>query len=251
MDLSELKTLWLNEEQSSFQGWDFSHLKGRWLDEQLPWDYKTIIQTYLHADQELLDMGTGGGEFLLSLNHPYHLTAVTEAYPPNIELCRQKLTPLGISVYPIGSDNKLPFADNRFDLIINRHEEYDITEVVRILAPGGLFITQQVGGANDIDLSRRLIDNFQPAFPQHDLVHNVRLFETAGLKIINRAEVFTPIRFYDIGAFVYFAKVIPWEFPGFTVERAFDKLLACQLALEQQGYLEGTEHRFLIAAQKP
>ena len=34
----------------------------------------------------LLDMDTGGGEFLLSLGHPFERTAATEGYPPNVEL---------------------------------------------------------------------------------------------------------------------------------------------------------------------
>ena len=28
-----------------------------------------------------------------------------------------------------------PFADNQFDLVINRHEYYDPTEVMRVLKP--------------------------------------------------------------------------------------------------------------------
>ena len=49
-------------------------------------------------EKELLDMGTGGGEFLLTLGHPGEHTTVTEGYPPNVQLCRQRLEPLGIQV---------------------------------------------------------------------------------------------------------------------------------------------------------
>ncbi|WP_442863859.1 methyltransferase domain-containing protein [Anaeromicrobium sp.] len=66
-------------------------------------------------------MGTGGGEFLLSLNHPYEKTAVTEAWEPNVKLCKEKLLPLGICVRQAHEDNELPFEDNSFDMIINRH----------------------------------------------------------------------------------------------------------------------------------
>ncbi len=34
----------------------------------------------------------------------------------------------------------------RFDLILNRHESYHPGEIARVLAPGGTFLTQQVGG---------------------------------------------------------------------------------------------------------
>lgn len=58
------------------------------------------------------------------------------------------------------------------------------------------------------------------------------------------------IRFLDVGAFVYFAKIIEWEFPGFSVDNAFDTLCQFQSEIEKSGFVQGTEHRFIIAAQK-
>lgn len=59
-------------------------------EESLPWNYKDIVKSYLKPEYKLLDMGTGGGEFLLSLNHPYENTLVTEAWIPNVKLCQEK-----------------------------------------------------------------------------------------------------------------------------------------------------------------
>ena len=146
MNKDKLKELWKKEEENSFKGWDFSHLKNRWIDEKLPWDYREILDKYLKPDYKLLDMGTGGGEFLLTLNHPYNNTSVTEMWEPNVKLCKEKLAPLGIDVKQVFNDSELPFEDNTFDMIINRHESFDIKEVRRILKPNGIFITQQVGG---------------------------------------------------------------------------------------------------------
>ena len=54
---------------------DFSHIDGISDEEKdLPWDYKNIVSQYLKDDMELLDYDTGGGEFLLSLNHPFKKT---------------------------------------------------------------------------------------------------------------------------------------------------------------------------------
>ncbi|WP_365845908.1 hypothetical protein [Clostridium sp.] len=39
-----------------------------------------------------------------------------------------------------------PFEDNTFDIVINRHESYCVSEVKRILKTDGIFIAQQVGG---------------------------------------------------------------------------------------------------------
>ena len=98
MNAEQLVKIWKHEEeQAHIHGWDFSHIEGRYEEEtDLPWDFKAIIQSYLHKDSKLLDIDTGGGEFLLSLGHPYENTAATEGYPPNVELCRQELLPLGI-----------------------------------------------------------------------------------------------------------------------------------------------------------
>ena len=50
-------------------------------------------------DYEVLD--TGGGEFLLSLHHPFQNTSATEGYPPNVQLCKETLLPLGIDFFCI------------------------------------------------------------------------------------------------------------------------------------------------------
>ena len=72
----------------------------------------------------------------------------------------------------------------------------------------------------------------------------------AGLKIIRAEEAFRPIRFYDVGAFVWFAHIIEWEFPGFSVDKCFDRLLKIQEVIDKNGYVEGTIHRYLIVAKK-
>ena len=84
MDRSELRRIWQAEEdQAHIHGWDFSHIRGRYDEERdLPWDYPAIVRQHLRPEARLLDYDTGGGEFLLSLGHPYDRTAATEGYPP-------------------------------------------------------------------------------------------------------------------------------------------------------------------------
>ena len=59
-----------------------------------------------------------------------------------------------------------------------------------------------------------------------------------------------PILFYDTGAFVWFAHIIEWEFPGFSVEKCFPQLLKMREMIEEKGKIEGTIHRFLLVARK-
>jgi len=250
MDDNKLRAQWLLEENTAFQGWGFSCLNGRWHHEKEKWDYIQIVRGYLKPEHMLLDMGTGGGEVLLTLGHPYHLTSVTESYPPNVDLCFQKLAPLGITVKQVTDDGYLPFEDHVFDFVINRHEFFVMSEVRRVLKPGGMFITQQVGGENIVDLSTALIPGFVNRFPAHTLKNNAEIIKSQGFEILLQDEAFLKLRFDDVGAIVYFAKACVWNFPDFSVQSCFRQLCGLQLELEEKGYLEYREHRFIIAAHK-
>lgn len=246
----EIKKEWLSEEQFPFTGWNFSHLDNRWDCDKLSWDYKKIIQKNLKQNMILLDLGTGDGKFLLSLNHPYKNTFVTEGYYPNYELCKKTLLPLGIGVKFIADDDLIKYPNEKFDIIINRHESFSIDEIYRTLKSDGIFITQQVGGLNNNDLSKKLFPNFTPSYPKNNINHIVPSLLKKGFNIISQKEEYPKIRFYDIGAFIYFAKIIKWEFPDFLVKNSIYELNQINLEIEKNGYLEGTEHRYLIVAKK-
>lgn len=251
MECVKLKEYWLSEEQHGFKGWDFSYINGRTSEEPLPWNYDDIVRQYLNPHSILLDMGTGGGEYLLTLNHPHCNTFATEAYPPNFELCQKTLKPLGIDIRQVFNDDSLPFGNEMFDIIINRHEAFDINEVYRLLKPNGLFITQQVGELNNKELSKFLISDYKEiACSDHTLKNNIMLLEDKGFTILKSNEYFPKLKFFDVGALVYFAKIIEWEFPNFSVNNCFRRLCDLQLSIEQQGFIESTEHRFIIVAQK-
>lgn len=246
-----LKDYLLREENQSFQGWDFSYLDGRWESECLSWDYAQIVNKYKRNTDILLDMGTGGGEFILKLGHPYHLISVTEGWEPNLLLCKERLKPLGIAVKCVYDDDKLEYPNEQFDLVINRHESFDVAEVYRVLKPGGYFITQQVGGQNDRDLVEKILGDIPLPFSNHNLIHNVELLNNVGFTILEQMEEMTEMKIFDLGAVVYFAKQCVWEFPNFSVNKYFMKLKAIGEEINQKGYLSNKEHRFLIVARKP
>jgi len=253
MTQQERIRLWKEEEEvAHILGWDFSHIEGRYTEQDdLPWDYRETILQHLTPQKKLLDIDTGGGEFLLSLNHPYENTAATENYPPNVILCRQVLLPLGINFRPGDGKGPLPFDSDTFDLVINRHGDFNPAEIYRILKPGGLFITQQVGAENDRELVTLLCGELPLPFPDQYLSVASRKFREVGFEILMEEECFRPIRFFDVGALVWFARIIQWEFPGFSVNTHLESLLNAQLLLEKTGRIQGTTHRFLLAAQKP
>lgn len=253
MNRDDLRAAWLREENAAhIRGWDFSHIRGRYeAEHDLPWSYGEVVRGLLKPALDVLDHDTGGGEFLLSLGHPPGRTAATEGYPPNVELCRERLLPLGIDFRECADPAKIPFAGESFDLILNRHGGFDAAELFRLLRRGGVFVTEQVGGDNDRDLVERVLPGTEKPFPHLTLARQRGVFERAGFRIRRAEEAYRPIVFYDVGAFVWFARVIEWEFPGFSVDRCFEGLLRMQAAIEREGRLEGTLHRFLIVAEKP
>lgn len=252
MNTEEIKQIWLKEQEAAhIHGWDFSHINGRFEEgNDLPWDYKRIVQSYLKEDMKLLDIDTGGGEFLLSLNHPHSHTSATEGYPPNLALCTKTLLPLGIDFREMSRYDSMPFDDNSFDMVINRHGNYDVEELYRALKPNGLFITQQVGRDNDKELIELLCPEHTNPFPLAALTPQCELFKKAGFTILRSEETKRSIKFYDVGALVWFARIIEWEFQGFSVENNFDQLIEAQRILEQHGSIDGTIHRYIIIAKK-
>ena len=253
MSFEQLKEQWLAEEAvAHIHGWDFSHLSGRYTEETvLPWDYRQEVMSALRPDSRILDMDTGGGEFLLLLEHPHHLTAAIENFPPNVELCKETLLPLGIDFKAAAADGPLPFPDNSFDLVLNRHGSFDPKEVFRVLKPGGVFLTQQVGEDNDRELVKLVLPDVEKPYGGWSMTPVAESLNAAGFTMEKQDEAFAPIRFFDTGALVWFARIIEWEFPGFSVDTCFDRLLEVEARIAREGEVSGRAHRFLLKARKP
>jgi SAM-dependent methyltransferase len=249
-------------ERQPFTGWDFSFIRDRWHEDATSWDYAALIRRYLASVARVLDLGTGGGEFLASLAPLPADTVATEAYPPNVEVARRHLAPLGVRVVAVTAapDNTaigpgegigtLPFSNAHFPLVLSRHESYYPADVFRILQPGGAFITQQVGDAHNADLNRLLgaPGGFDPRWT---LAFASRQLEEAGFRIVEQREEFADTVFHDIGALVYYLKAVPWQIPSFTVDAYRDQLLAIHERMETEDGLRVRGHLFYIEALRP
>lgn len=238
--------------QQPFTGWNFSWLKGRWQSAELPWDYRERALTLKSSAQAMLDMGTGGGEFLAGLAPFPPLTCATESYPPNVAVARARLEPLGITVTQVSTDEKslLPYASGLFDLVINRHDSYNSGEVFRVLRPGGRFVTQQVGGENCMDLNRALGDHRPYEYAYWTRDYMVDKLRQAGFTIVDAREHFSPLTFFDIGAVVFYLKAVPWQLPGFSVEAYRQPLLELHRQIQNEGRFVIREHRIFLEVVK-
>ncbi len=234
-----------------FSGWNFSYITttGRMVEAPLPWSYASILLAEFRKTQSLLDMDTGGGEYLSSLQPLPAYTCATEGYAPNVPIACERLEPLGVKVYEVRGNTTLPFNDNQFDLVSNRHGAYSAREVSRVLKPGGQFITQQVGGSNLTELNS-LLGASPYQYSSGQLDYAVQELQDAGWHIVVQKEDHPITRFFDVGAIIYYLKAISWQVSDFTVEKYFDKLVEIHNRIQQEHYLDVRAHRFLIFARK-
>lgn len=216
---------WEREEREPFSGWDFSHLAGRWHEEHPPWSYDDIARSLLRRSGAVLDLGTGGGERLAAMADAFPARVVaTEGHPPNVEIARRRLAPLGVEVVGTGTGTELPFPEGSFDLVLDRHTAFDAAEVARVLRPGGTFLTQQVDGRNFADLIERF--GASPQFPDVTLDRLSEQLGHAGFTIEDARDHTLATRFDDVGALVYYLRAVPWTVPEFSVARYRRELLA-------------------------
>jgi SAM-dependent methyltransferase len=258
--MTALDALLAEAETHPVEGWDFSWLGERAVTRPPPWDFAAIVDSHAARAADLLDLGTGGGEWLSSLSERAARTVATEAWPPNVEVARRRLEPLGIEVVQVDSapDNidqlpgldlpALPFDDASFSLVVSRHESYVANEIARILQPRGVFLTQQVGGdANGFRAALGLppVDGLR-----FDLQLAREQLETAGLRVVVAEAGSGATTFADAGAFAYWLRAIPWLVDGFSVTAFRAELAELERRLQQEGPLTIEEPAFLVEAAK-
>ena len=234
------------DKASRLSGWkwdvDISRVGPDWA-----WDYVELARRHLREARSILDMGTGGGERLASMieNHEGRALA-TEAWPPNVRVAAERLAPLGASVVHASSLD-LPLTDGGFELVLNRHEELDCSEVARVLASGGRLFTQQVGRSNWQELGEFFsrMQDFGPLFEEYRAG-----FSAAGLDVVRADTSETRVAFGSLGDVVYALTAAPWTVPDFSLERDIDALVAFERKHGGENGILMTESRFVIEATK-
>lgn len=251
-----LVAAWREEEQRHHEGWDFSHLAGRLTEEDPPWDFEEECRRWLTRSRHVLDMGTGGGERLSRLASVLPPdTVATEGWAPNLPVAQARLAALAIPVVDYDPEAEpltaMPFADGRFDLVMNRHEGFDPRELSRVLAPGGVFLTQQVA-ADDCRESQDIFGSVA-RYPDSTLEAVTRRLTSAGLQVEASAAWQGTYRFRDVGALVGYFRLVPWEVPeDFSVTRYADALLRLHARGPARGQpVSFTKSRFWLRASRP
>jgi len=259
--MTGLVALLAEAESHPVEGWDFSWLGQRAVTELLPWDFAAIVEREAQDADELLDLGTGGGEWLASLAIRPSRTVATEAWPPNVNVARRRLEPLGVEVVAVDAapDNidqppgltspALPFQSESFSLVVSRHESYLAAEVARVLRPGGIFLTQQMGG--DPNGFRAALGLEPVEYTEFNAPLARTQLEEAGLQVFGTESGAAATTFADAGAFAYWLRAIPWLIEDFSISAFGSELASLEQRLATEAPLRIEQAVFLVEAAKP
>ena len=239
-------------EAAPIGGWDFSWLDGRATEERPSWGYARRLAERAARATRLVDLQSGGGELLAELEDRPPLLVATEGWLPNVAVAARRLHPLGTHV--VAADDRraaVPLRDAMFDLVSSRHPiTAHWSEIARILEPGGTYLSQQVGMASMHEVSEWFLGPFEPATGR-DPEQARRGAEAVGLEVVDLKTATLRAELFDIGAVVYYLRLVVWIVPDFSVDRYRDRLRALHDRIERDGPFVAHATRFLIEARKP
>jgi SAM-dependent methyltransferase len=239
-------------EHAPIAGWDFSWLDGRATEERPSWRYAERVAERAATATRMLDLQSGGGELLTGLPKLPPLMVASEGYAPNVLIAARHLRPRGGTVVATHADRPaLPFAAETFDLVTSRHPVQTWwAEIARVLQPGGTYFSQQVGPDSVRELSELFVGPWPPGSPRDPELARTAA-EDAGLEVTDlRLERLRTV-FHDVGAVVYFLRLVVWIVPGFTVAAYRARLRELHEQIERDGPFVAHATRFLIEAHKP
>jgi SAM-dependent methyltransferase len=232
-------------------GWDFSKLKCT--SEGVHWDfYKEVTQRCKSSDL-LLDIGTGGGEQLLSIADAAlllvgidHSTGMIETANKNLQ--RSKAT--NVRFFYMDAEN-LEFPPGFFNVAACRHSNFCAKEVAKVLVNGGVFLTQQVSDNDKWNMKQAFGRGQQFGTGEELLKHKyISELSEAGLTDIRTFEYDATEYYETYEDLVFLLKHTP-IIPGFgQCENDFDVLERfIEVNQTSKGIMTNSK-RYIIIAKK-
>ena len=232
-------------------GWDFSRVRRE--HDPLPWNYMDIVPQYLKPTSRVLDIGTGGGEKFFSLASQFGEGVAVDHWPRQIESAKRNLVNQSIDNVTVAlmGANALQFADASFDIVLTRHLRVYPSEILRVLRPGGYFITQQVGqfsSMNILDAFGWTPASFGPDWWQ-PTTQVANEFRALGCHIVAQAEYDVPFWYQDIESFLFWLTSVPWP-ASIELEKHWQNINRLLDSAKSERGIKTNEHRCLLIVQK-
>ena len=142
------------ERYDEIGNWDFSDINCT-CEYENNWDMYEEIKKYSNEKSLILDLGTGGGEKVLS-NMPKNVGLVigTDLSPKMIETANENLKkhPEINAKFAVMDNLKIEFPDGIFDIVSARHTIINAKEIYRVLNENGVLIVRGVDKYDSWDL---------------------------------------------------------------------------------------------------
>jgi ubiquinone/menaquinone biosynthesis C-methylase UbiE len=238
-------------ENGKLEGWDFSQINTSY--DPIPWDYTSIVRSYLRPTDKVLDIGTGGGEIFLSFASYLREGIGVDHNPTMIETAKRNQANLAYrNIEFVEMDGgSLQFEANEFDMVILRHLRVYVDEIARVLRPGGYFITQLVGkrsSKNILEAFGWTADSFGPDWWQ-SVGELVQPFQNGDCHIVALGEYDVKYWFKDIPSLMFWMMSVPWP-EEIELEKHWQNINRILETSTSNRGIETNEHRGLLIAQK-
>jgi SAM-dependent methyltransferase len=205
-DLTREELFRIAAEVGQRQGWDFSTVCDA--RDPVPWDYEDVVRRHLQPGDRVLDCGTGGGERFLALRDAYAWGMGIDPDPAMLATARAHAASLQAThvTFALGRAEALPVDDASVDVVLNRHANVDVAETLRVLRPGGLFLTQQVGLNNLSAICTIMGCGPGGAYaydPQETIYRLADAFRAQGGTVLAIAEYDVPYLLLDVASLLF------------------------------------------------
>jgi hypothetical protein len=108
-----------------------------------------------------------------------------------------------------------------------------------------------VGLHNDLELNEALGAPPTRSDALESAATTLTALADAGFRVARCDEAWTQTRYLDVGAVVLQLRAVPWQVPGFEVQRHLGPLRRIHRQIRRQGSFEVTSHRLLLVARRP
>ena len=227
------------------RGWDFGSMRDSLAP--TPWEYSTVVRSYLMPTDQVLDVGTGGGERLIEFASDMAEGLGVDPDPAMIAAAAanaQSSANLGFTQ----DDARLRNVSQSFDVILNRHAAFDLNAVEAHLRPGGRFITQQVGERNMRNVRAALGEP-----PEQPTITIAEVEAVPGLSVERFDEYDVEYVVHDIESVLFWFNALDLrhaDIDGRSVSASVEVLNEVLSGnVDARGFVTN-EHRYLVVATK-
>jgi SAM-dependent methyltransferase len=154
LDMNKFDYKKFYDEIGQLNGWNFSKVKA--IAEGVTWQFYDEVTQRCKKTDIVLDIGTGGGEALLSIAHTSLLLVGVDLSDGMIQTASHNLeisNKTNVRFFQMDAEN-LSFPEGFFNVVTCRHSPFNAIEIAKVLVKDGIFLTQQVSENDKLNLTQ-------------------------------------------------------------------------------------------------